>query len=222
MHKEHFDNLISLTVAMLVAVVALPFTSQAMFRSVDQDGNHMFEQQVPDLIKIAKADRSVQSERRHNFYRAMELYRDRTKNGEENLLVPDINNASSVQFYLDAAAKTEEASSGHAAAEDPKVALKDISSTDRTLLRQFEHTGNCPTSLKSYIPGFYELCLSLIVGKPKARVGGFLNDLANIQRMSGALPNTLANRLKMVRQAREGTKAPSVEPSRMRTAAPTR
>lgn len=227
MTKDHLNTLVSLTVTMLVAVVTIPAATQAIFQSTDDDGNLLFGN--PTILKVAKSDRQVQAQKRHRYYKAMEIYRDELKAGKTDIPKPDINDPATVAYYLDGKEipKKEEASSSseateHAAAESTQVKIQRLPRDQRALLLQLENQRNCPYSLRSYAAGFYELCLSLIKGKEPVPVrAGFLNDRVRIQTQRGVLTNSLENRLKMLKQAREGTKREMVKPSRLKSAAPT-
>ncbi|MEK7590926.1 MAG: hypothetical protein AAB489_01830 [Patescibacteria group bacterium] len=221
--KTNVHGLVSLCLALLVGFVAIPLTTEALFRSQHDDGTK-FEAGVPDVMEIARQYHQEVQNKRHDYYEAMEMYRERLKDGEKDLPKPDVNNQTTVDFYFGRATLEEAV---HAAS--PKAAVKDattavlanetISKEDRALLRRYERAGYCPESLKNYVAGFYDLCTSLAGRKLRsAPRTGILNDLVRIKSARNVLPKTLDSRLEMLRQAREGSKRESIGPSR--TSAP--
>lgn len=227
MHKEHVNSLVSLSLALLVAIVSVPLTTEALFRSQDQDGVK-FEVGVPDIMEMARNYHEEGQANRREFYEAMEIFREKLKDGEQDLIKPDINNRATVDYYFGritleeakhaAAPKALRGGSGSTTA----VLTEDtVSKDDRALLRRYERAGYCPESLRNYIAGFYDLCKTL-AGKSlrtSPRMG-ILNDMIRIQAARKVLPKTLNNRLEMLRQAREGTKRPNTVRPTTRTAAP--
>lgn len=229
MHKEHVNSLVSLSLALLVAIVSVPLTTEALFRSADDDGTQ-FETNVPNIFEMARSYHEEGQANRREFYEAMEMYREKLKNGELALIKPDINNRATVDYYFGritleeakhAAAPKKVVSSG-TGATNKGLTEAEISKDDRALLRRYERAGYCPESLRNYISGFYELC-KMLAGKSlrKSPRMGIMNDLIRIQSARNVLPNTLNNRLEMLRQAREGTKRPdTTRPTFRRAAAP--
>ncbi|OGJ56149.1 hypothetical protein A2706_02400 [Candidatus Peribacteria bacterium RIFCSPHIGHO2_01_FULL_51_35] len=216
MHKEHVHNFVALSLAVLVSIASIPLSTEALFRSQHDDGTRL-EVGVPDVQKAAKADTTDRRLRAREYHKAIELYRDRLKRGEMGLVKPDINDPATVDFYLQKA--EEEAEHSAAPKRTDVVTAQNISDDDRLLLRRYERAGYCPESLKNYVSGFFELCVKLAGSKLKSgNRTGILNDLIKA-RSRTTLPNTLKNRLEMLRQAREGTKRESTAP--MRTSAPT-
>ena len=92
----------------------------------------------------------------------------------------------------------------HAAAPlTSSLQTQDLSDHDRLILRWYEQARTCPITLKNYLPGFYELCLSL-VGKGAAPdpIHGMLNDLANLKQKRAAPKPTLNLRREIFGKAR--------------------
>lgn len=222
MKKQTFDSFVSATVALLVFIVSIPLTTQALFRSIDDEGRD--KEQVQDIIKKAQNDVPRRRLNSRDYHRAVEIYRDmlNPERGGKNIdpesfTKPDMNDPKTWEFYLNQDKKEE----AHAAAKVTEPAVfKDLSERDQEYLRRTVRIGYCPDGLKKYVSGFYELCLSL-TGKKGTAPKGILNDLAKLKGERKVLPKTLNNRLEMLRQAREGTKRESVGPSRTKTAAPT-
>ena len=224
MKKQTFNSFVSATVALLVFIVSIPLTTQALFRSIDDEGRD--KEQVEDILKKAQNDVVRRRLNNRDYHRAVEIYRDMLnpeRGGKDidpaTLTKPDMNDPKTWELYLSRDEKKAEDT--HAAAKETKPAvMNDLSEHDQEYLRRTVKIGYCPDGLKKYVSGFYELCLSL-TGKKGTAPKGILNDLAKLRAERKVLPKTLNNRLEMLRQAREGTKRESVGPSRTRTAAPT-
>lgn len=200
--KIHFSSYATLAAALVVAVTTLPIAHDALIGSNSRES-------MAEIQKAAKEDSAARRERSRDFYEATRRYLERTKRGEENIPVPKANDPKSVEFYFE---------EKHEAAPTPKpkmpstlqLSVKQVSEQDRLLLRRYERAGTCPESLKEYIAGFYELCVSL-AGKRfhGATRTGIINDLVRSRTQNKVLPKTLNSRLEMIRQAKEGTKRES-------------
>lgn len=229
MPKKRFAHAFPLAAVLLALIVTVPLTGQALFRSQDDYGVR-FEDGVQDIYRKAQEDQASLALRRRRYHTAMRRYRDLQNAGSEDLVRPDINDPSTVARYLEGSGNTP-ADTIHAAAEEeesgsgsgPELTITEVSREDRQLLRRYERAGTCPVSLQNYIPGFYELCLSLVGRRlhVEPRIG-ILNDLVRIRSSRNILPNTLNVRLEMIRQARDSAtrRTDIVQPSRRRTAAP--
>src|SRR3990167_7292012 len=145
MHKEHVNSLVSLSLALLVAIVSVPLTTEALFRSADDDGTQ-FETNVPNIFEMARSYHEQGQANRREFYEAMEMYREKLKDGETDLIKPDINKKATVDYYF-GRITLEEAK--HAAAPPRQVSAGEgsttavlqedtISKDDRALLRRYE------------------------------------------------------------------------------------
>jgi len=73
--------------------------------------------------------------------------------------------------------------------EVPLLNRRELRSKDRSLLRRFARVGVCPETLQDYLPGFYELCLSIVKDSPRSKIRmGLLNEKA-AQGGSAPLPS---------------------------------
>src|SRR3989344_2999220 len=122
---------------------------------------------------------------------------------------PDINDPVLYEAFethvlqIDATEDSEEGEAHPAAPSTSSLQTDDLSDRDRLMLRRYERARTCPTTLKDYLPGFYELCLSL-VGKSAAPdpIRGMLNDLANLKQKKAAPMPTLKLRRELFLPAR--------------------
>jgi len=187
MHSNHATRVIT---ALLVVAVSIPLTTQALFRSIDDEGVWVFE--MEDIRPSVRAQRAEQALKHRLFYRAMEMYRDFLRqpavsfdrnpyfderalptyldvlNADELALYrPDINNIDSIMRYLDADLFNEfleEIVLTHSAASEVShLTINELPYKERQLMRWYRQTGyRCPNSLRnSYLSGLYELCIRL-------------------------------------------------------------
>lgn len=76
----------------------------------------------------------------------------------EGMVCPDVNDTKAVKVFLN------DAPAEHAAAPVQDILrLNDLSSEDRELLDRYTGRGACPMRLRTFMPGFYELCQSIVV-----------------------------------------------------------
>lgn len=81
----------------------------------------------------------------------------------KDVTCPDINDLSGIQFFLkthDNAPVVADTATG-----DVALTIADLNTFDMNQLRRFQRIHMCPESLKSYLPGFYELCQSIVYVK---------------------------------------------------------
>ncbi len=195
--KNHFGTYATWTAALLVAVTSLPLTQDALTGSNSR-------QSMTEIQKSAKEDSTDRRARARNFYEATRRYLERTKKGEENIPVPNVNDPKTIDFYFE---EKHEAAPTPQKSSTLQLTIKEVSDQDRLLLRRYERAGTCPESLKEYVKGFYELCVSLAGNRfHGATRTGIINDLVRSRTQNKVLPRTLNARLEMLRQAKEGTK----------------
>lgn len=226
MTKHTFNTLVSATVALLVFVVSLPLTTQALFRSQPYYPNRARET-TEDIMQKAKNDFTTRRDVRRDYHRALEIYRDML-NGERGgkdvdaskLVKPDVNDPETWEFYLD----QEGEGTTHAAARadvDP-IAFDKLSEREQQEMRRTVRLGYCSEGLRNYVAGFYELCRSLVGKKSTKAPRGILNDLARLKANRDVVPNTLSERLRLIREAYKLPSRENVRPGRpTRAAAPT-
>ncbi|UPA22282.1 hypothetical protein K8942_04495 [Candidatus Peribacteria bacterium] len=96
---------------------------------------------------------------RRDFQVARDLCEELQANGKD-ITCPDVNDLSGIQIFL----KTHENEKAVTVTGTGKVVLtkEDLTTFDVNQLRRFQRINTCPESLKDYLPGFYELCQSVV------------------------------------------------------------
>ena len=204
-------NVHKVMIAMLVGIIAVPITSTALF--LQQDSIETMDINATDLRDTALEDRSRLRAQRRLYWHAIEQFQNGILTEK-----PDINDPST---YLPTHRSAPEQEVEQEEAEDTDNEITSISTNqlethDRALLRRYTRAGFCPEGLKDfYIPGFYELCNSL-VGESVRRepVTGLLNHNAYLYRaLRRSAPETELSgfrlRLKMIDEAYNGTRRDS-------------
>ena len=99
----------------------------------------------------------------------------------EDVECPDFNDPAAVKAFIRVGipAKKAATQTGETVQETVRLRLQDLSENQRLQLRRFDRRNTCPETLRDYLPGFYELCLSFIT---KDATRGFINDRATIRR----------------------------------------
>lgn len=226
MKKNTFNSFVSGTVALLVVVVGIPLTTQAVFRSIDDDGTSV-NKDVEDVITKAKQNFSYRHDTSRGYYSALEKWRALLNpKGEgkgvdtSTLVKPDVNDPKTWEYYLNLGKKEDEAAVHEAAVSGKAADFKELSQRDQMYMRRTVKIGYCAEGLKKYAAGFYELCLSL-TGKKGTAPKGIMGDVAKLKKDRKILPNTLRNRLDMGKNS--PPRRESVMPGRTttKTAAPT-
>ncbi len=165
-----------------MGVVAVPVTSTALFVNQQVQQGQMMPSEIRQK---ALEDRVRLRLQQRKYWDAADQFD--ASSGE---VMPDINTMESIQKSLrPAAQKTVEI-----------LDANDLDPSDRLFLRNYTHSGNCPESLKGFhIPGFYELCVSIVGEDVKqAPVTGLLNNRAYLNRTLGkSAPNLSAFKLRM-------------------------
>jgi hypothetical protein len=70
----------------------------------------------------------------------------------------------------------------HAAVDAKPLSARDLSREDEQILRHYVRAKTCPSTLQDYLPGFFELCLSIVgEGANREPIVGMLSDKASIR-----------------------------------------
>ncbi|MBM3227899.1 hypothetical protein FJZ27_03505 [Candidatus Peribacteria bacterium] len=196
--------------ALLVAIISVPLSSQAIFRSQDQDGR--LSENLGDMRQEVYEYQSGERQMiRRAYSRAIEDYRERLKRGEQDAIKPDINNPSTFRDFLKEV--------GHSAARSPRVrsaassssdreavradSTEDLTTRQRMLLRNYTRAGSCPPSMERLLPGFHVLCKNIVGNTAETALPrGMMNDLQRARRKSIG-PATIKLRMEMIRQAND-------------------
>lgn len=192
-------------VALLVGIISVPLTSTALF--LQQDSVQTMDITAEDLRQEALGDRSRLRAQRRLYWNAIEQFQNLTEQGF-SVAKPNINNPATFDYGDVHGAAPEKV-------EEPTVSsltTDQLESQDRSLLRRYTRAGFCPEGLRDfYIPGFYELCTSLVDDDRKRMepVTGLLNHNAYLYRQfRSAAPNAkltgMKLRLKMIDEAYNG------------------
>jgi hypothetical protein len=96
---------------------------------------------------------------------------------DENVDCPDINDFSEVKKFL-----SRTAPEAPAAKRASRLQLGRLDPEKRALLQKYRDEGRCPQTIRRVMPGFYELCLSLIVDVAQRDVPQFLHGAAPASR----------------------------------------
>jgi len=197
--------------ALLVAIISIPLSSQAIFRSQDDDGVQF--EAIGDIRKqVYEYQLGERQMLRRAYSLAIEAYREKLKNGVADAVKPDINDPSTFQEFLTEDNRqmtqkkdVEDSEKVHAAASGKGVMLgtEDLSGRQRMLLRNYTRAGSCPASMEKILPGFHALCKS-VVGKDADTElpQGIETDLKAL-RSRGTEPKSMKLRIKMIEQARD-------------------
>ena len=221
MKKRFYFSFIShsevylLTVLLIVAVVVVPLTSRAIFRSQDQEGRE--SEELGDFRPVIIEHRRQWRLERRLYANAVDrcAHISATAADDEFCIVywaareqclkdrrfgtdygcPDINDPIIWEAFVEDGkidADTVKASvkePTHAAAlEEPLLKEEDLKLHEQALLRRYRWARVCPQSIRQYLPGFYELCIFLVEQEePPATREGMLSDLATV-KMRGAAP----------------------------------
>ena len=196
--------------ALLIAIISVPLSSQAIFRSQDDDGTKF--ENIGDIREEVYTYQAGQRQLlRRAYSRAIDDYRERLKNGEKDAVKPDINDPSTFKDFLEegehAAAKSAGSSSTASSVDTSDTehanSTEDLSTRQRMLLRNYTRAGSCPASMENILPGFHALCRG-IVGKDASGTlpKGMDNDLKTVRHKSVG-PATIKLRMEMMRQARD-------------------
>jgi hypothetical protein len=156
--------------ALLVGVIAVPTAMTGLFQSMDAVGSTTV---VPgfSVYQTAVKDATRVRQLRRDYWRAVGIYNELDRIGVADVYPPDINDAESIAYYLDASnflstGDVDETLFGAA----PEGGISDAMATYnalperyRDLLDGYVSTRRCPGTLRQYhMAGFYELCHDLL------------------------------------------------------------
>ena len=146
------------TVYVLSFVIAASLTMQVL---AIVEGQALTGATLPELFSLYPTEGTLtkdeqQAARRE--YQEMLTKCDDAVSAADDERCPDVNNKRAMRRYIKAAVTDE-----HAAPRNFGLRVGRLSSEDRALLQKYRDEGRCPQTLRRYLPGFYELCLSLVV-----------------------------------------------------------
>ncbi|MBT4119537.1 MAG: hypothetical protein HOG89_03080 [Candidatus Peribacter sp.] len=179
-----------LMTALLVGIVAVPMTSTALF--IRQEIAPV-DVSAEELRNSAFEDRSRLRAQRRLYWQVIE----HMESGKIDIEKPDINDTETLHKALEA---PEEEVVEEVIAEENTLTSRSLNTQDRGLLRRYTRAGFCPESLASFrVPGFYQLCVSLVGSAvKKTPVMGLLNHNAALYRaLRPSAPNVGAFKLRM-------------------------
>lgn len=199
--------------ALLVAIISIPLSSQAIFRSQDDDGRQ-FEaigDIREDVYEYQAGDRKML---RRAYSLAIVAYREKLRLGIVDALKPDINDPSTFKEFLSAVEGGKQivpvrtkvptaVDAPHSAANEETLGTDELSRSQRMLLRNYTRAESCPASMEKVLPGFHALCKSIVGDDASDELPtGIETDLKAL-RYRGLEPTSLKLRLKMIEQAND-------------------
>lgn len=188
----------------LVAVLATPLAVEVFTGTGGEPG--LLTSSIMQARENALQGRASARRKQRQYWMAIEAFQMRVREGEQGLVPPNINDYNSILEYLgegeeEAPPEVERASAPQTSSMDSQS----LSDSDRLLLRRYSRANSCPESLKNYIPGFYELCLSVTRdASPEPRVG-LINENVQLHSKVSPPPATLKLRLQMLQEAYDRT-----------------
>ncbi len=95
---------------------------------------------------------------RRDYQKATALC-EKLRGDDKDVDCPSINDSAGIQYFL----KTHENVPAPAAMSGKIVqSMEDLTPYDQNLIRWYQKANVCPVSMKEYLPGFYELCQSVL------------------------------------------------------------
>lgn len=195
--------------ALLVGVIAVPAAMTGLFQSMDTitsstvvPGYSVYQTAVQDAARVRQL--------RRDYWRAVGIYNELDRKGVEGVYPPDINDAESIAYFLDASnfngGDVDMGETLYGAA--PSNAMNDYNALPeryRDLLDGYVSTRRCPGTLRQYhLAGFYELCLDLLDENIAATMPTVLERSSYLRGFNsvGTSPvRTLRNRLMMMEES---------------------
>lgn len=113
--------------------------------------------------EAAADNRDNYRQERRDYARAIELCQ-RLIAGGKDVACPDVNDKAGIAYFL----KNHEnmPSTGSGSTGTTILNLSDLKIHDLNLMRWYQRINTCPETMKDYMPGFYELCQSLLNPTP--------------------------------------------------------
>ncbi|MDD5026526.1 MAG: hypothetical protein PHH13_04100 [Candidatus Peribacteraceae bacterium] len=198
-------------VVLLMTALAVPIAAE-QFTGADTQAS-LSATSVPaitaaEVREQATADKVLLRRQRRQYWQAIDQYQNLVRDGAEGLVAPALNDAASIKAYINGDVTKEvqaDSAQTSSAPQASSLLVDNLSETDRHLLRWYSKTNTCPVSLKGYLPGFYELCLTVTKDASKEPRVGLLNDLQTTRAHSGAPKPTTKLRLEMLKEAYDRT-----------------
>ncbi|HAI98403.1 TPA: hypothetical protein DCL30_02555 [Candidatus Peribacteria bacterium] len=198
-------------VVLLMTALAVPIAAEQIFGTDTPLPASIISTTAAEVAaevrEQATGDKALLRRQRRQYWQAIDQYRNLVRDGVKGLVAPTPNDAESIEAYIRGDVVKAQGSGAQASSvtQASSLLVQNLSETDRHLLRWYSKTNTCPVSLKGYIPGFYELCLTVTKDAAKQPRVGLLNDLQTTRAHSGAPKATTKLRLEMLKQAYDRT-----------------
>lgn len=152
-------------------VYALAFLLAA---SLTTQATPMFQGDLTGMVlqqgEVVVPSRDEALRRKRSYQAVLKVCNDRD-GVVEDMACPDVNDKKAVKTFL-----KNEPEQHSAAPTQQGLRRSDLAPDDQALLDRYTGRGSCPIRLRNFLPGFYELCQSIVVD-PLAR-----KDLTTAQR----------------------------------------
>lgn len=205
---------LALLALVTIAPVAASLHASVVQKSVN-GGTTMKDTAIQDTSRVRQA--------RRDFWRAVDVYRRLMQEGATNLASPEINDAASIEFYLNlenGGTLKGSAPESIPFISDAHVQYNALPEWDRDRIDGYVSTGFCPTRLReSSIEGYYELCVELMQERKdnaRPQVDLSVVERQSIRTLNGSPIQTLRMRLRLLDESLnaprtyEGTARPSL------------
>jgi hypothetical protein len=158
--KKHFKKSEYVLAGLLALVIGFPFAVEPPAASASMS----LDASVSGQTVQQKALGNYQNYRdsRRDYQKAQALCVQLRKNGKQ-VTCPDINDPTGITIFL----STHHNAPVVAAGSGKTIqSVGDLTPYQLNLIRWYQKVNTCPDSMKDYLPGFYQLCESLLNPNP--------------------------------------------------------
>lgn len=180
--RTHFKKSEYFLAAVLALVAGFPFAVEPPVLS---------SYEIPMEASVLSKAKTIQEgaldnygnyrENRRDFQKSQELCAQLRKAGQD-IECPEVNDLSGIRYFLSTHKTVPVAKAGSGMIVQSTA---DLTPYQQNLLRWYQKSNVCPDSMKNFLPGFFELCQSLLHKKPASM------SRTVVETDSNNVPNTL-------------------------------
>lgn len=131
------------------------------------------------IQQTARANYSDYRQNRRDYAEAKALCIQLRKGGNE-VTCPDINDAAGIQYFLGTHKNLPTAKT---LTGTVVLHMEDLNTYEMNLMRRYLRINTCPQTLKTFLPGFYELCVNLVNPNPKLYKGTTFDTESSVENI---------------------------------------
>lgn len=156
--KKHFKKSEYVLAGLLALIAGFPFAVEPPAEPVEM----VLGASVTSIQEKAADNYRNYRDNRRDYQKSQVLCRQLLASGKE-ITCPDINDTTGILIFLSTHENVPPVAAGSGMVIQ---SLTDLNQYQLNLMRRYQKINTCPETMRGYLPGFFELCESLLSQNP--------------------------------------------------------